>query len=53
MSQGLARPALGLGLLSCIGPFAIDMYRPAMPVIGGDLGASTQGMQGTITARAG
>ena len=50
MSQSLARPALILGLLSCIGPFAIDMYLPAMPVIGSDLGASAQGMQGTITA---
>ncbi len=50
MSQSLARPALVLGLLSCIGPFAIDMYLPAMPVIGADLGTSAQGMQTTITA---
>lgn len=50
MSQSLARPALVLGLLSCIGPFAIDMYLPAMPVIGADLGTSAQGMQSTITA---
>lgn len=50
MSGSLARPALILGLLSSIGPFAIDMYLPAMPAIGSDLGASAQVMQGTITA---
>lgn len=50
MSGSLARPALILGLLSCIGPFAIDMYLPAMPVIGESLGASPQLMQSTITA---
>lgn len=50
MPHSLLRPALVLGLLSCIGPFAIDMYLPAMPVIGTDLGTSVQAMQGTITA---
>ncbi|MGV8988391.1 MAG: multidrug effflux MFS transporter [Cypionkella sp.] len=50
MSGSLARPALILGLLSCLGPFAIDMYLPAMPVIGVSLSASPQVMQGTITA---
>ena len=50
MAQSLARPALILGLLSCIGPFAIDMYLPAMPLIGADLGTTPQGMQSTITA---
>ena len=50
MSGSLARPALILGLLSCIGPFAIDMYLPAMPVIGDSLGVSPQIMQSTITA---
>ena len=50
MSGSLARPALILGLLSCLGPFAIDMYLPAMPVIGSSLGASPQLMQSTITA---
>ncbi len=50
MSDSLIRPALVLGLLSCIGPFAIDMYLPAMPLIGADLGTSVQAMQGTITA---
>lgn len=50
MSGSLARPALILGLLSCLGPFAIDMYLPAMPVIGGSLGVSPMVMQSTITA---
>jgi MFS transporter, DHA1 family, multidrug resistance protein len=50
MSDSLIRPALVLGLLSCIGPFAIDMYLPAMPLIGADLGTSVQAMQHTITA---
>lgn len=50
MSDRLLRPALILGLLSCIGPFAIDMYLPAMPQIGAALGASVPAMQTTITA---
>ena len=50
MSDRILRPALVLGLLSCIGPFAIDMYLPAMHEIGADLGTSIQGMQGTIIA---
>jgi MFS transporter, DHA1 family, multidrug resistance protein len=50
MSTSIARPALVLGLLSCIGPFAIDMYLPAMPTIATDLGTSMQAMQATITA---
>ena len=50
MSDRILRPALVLGLLSSIGPFAIDMYLPAMPQIGAALGTSVQGMQGTIVA---
>ena len=50
MQKSILRPALVLGLMSCIGPFAIDMYLPAMPDIVGHLGASVQAMQGTITA---
>lgn len=50
MSTSLLRPALVLGLLSAVGPFAIDMYLPAMPEIGTDLGASVPAMQGTITS---
>lgn len=50
MSDKLLRPALVLGLLSCIGPFAIDLYLPAMPEISRALATSEQGMQATITA---
>ena len=50
MTTSFWRPALVLGLLSCVGPFAIDMYLPAMPEIGRDLGAAVPAMQGTITA---
>lgn len=50
MTDRILRPALVLGLLSSIGPFAIDMYLPAMPDIGAALGTSVQGMQGTIVA---
>lgn len=50
MSDRILRPALVLGLLSSIGPFAIDMYLPAMPQIGEALGTTVQGMQGTIVA---
>ncbi len=50
MSDNLLRPALVLGLLSCVGPFAIDLYLPAMPEIARALATSEQGMQATITA---
>ena len=50
MSQNTLRPALVLGLLSAVGPFAIDMYLPALPHIGQDLGVSIAMMQGTITS---
>ncbi|MDA7417603.1 multidrug effflux MFS transporter [Xenophilus arseniciresistens] len=41
--------ALVLGLLSAIGPFAIDMYLPALPLIGRDLGADMQTVQLSLT----
>lgn len=44
------RLALVLGLLSCIGPFSIDMYLPAMPEIARSLNADVAGVQMTITA---
>ena len=49
-STSFLRPALVLGLLSAVGPFAIDMYLPAMPEIGQSLGASVPAMQATITS---
>jgi DHA1 family bicyclomycin/chloramphenicol resistance-like MFS transporter len=37
-----------LGLVAAVGPFAIDMYLPAMPEIGRDLGVNQQAVQWTI-----
>lgn len=45
----LLRSALVLGLLSAVGPFAIDMFLPALPTIANDLGATIGQTQGTIT----
>jgi DHA1 family bicyclomycin/chloramphenicol resistance-like MFS transporter len=42
--------ALILGLLSAIGPFAIDMYLPALPAIGSSLGADVGAVQFSLTA---
>ena len=42
--------ALVLGLLSAIGPFAIDMYLPALPSIGQSLGASMAAVQASLMA---
>lgn len=39
-----------LGLLSAIGPFAIDMYLPALPTIGQSLGASVTAVQASLMA---
>ena len=41
--------ALILGLISAIGPFAIDMYLPALPEIGQSLGAQVGQVQLTLT----
>lgn len=41
--------ALILGLISAIGPFAIDMYLPALPDIGHNLGAEVGKVQLTLT----
>jgi DHA1 family bicyclomycin/chloramphenicol resistance-like MFS transporter len=48
--HGFLRLALVLGLLSAIGPFAIDMYLPALPSIGQNLGASPHAVQATLMA---
>ena len=44
-----ARNAIVLGLLSAVGPFAIDMYLPALPAIAADLHATTAATQMTLT----
>src|SRR5450432_1466596 len=50
MSSSFLRNAIVLGLLSAVGPFAIDMYLPALPTIAGDLHASTGATQMTLMA---
>jgi DHA1 family bicyclomycin/chloramphenicol resistance-like MFS transporter len=50
MESHFLRTALVLGLLSAIGPFAIDMYLPALPSIGGSLGASPGAVQASLMA---
>ncbi len=39
-----------LGLLSAVGPFAIDMYLPALPQIGASLNAPVGAVQASLTA---
>lgn len=50
MSVSLVRSAVVLGTLSMVGPFAIDMYLPAMPAIATDLGVGETAVQATITS---
>lgn len=50
MTTSFFRTALILGLLSAIGPFAIDMYLPALPSIGSDLGAENNVVQLSLLA---
>jgi DHA1 family bicyclomycin/chloramphenicol resistance-like MFS transporter len=50
MTAPFLRIALVLGLLSAIGPFAIDMYLPALPSIGKDLDADTSVTQLSLLA---
>lgn len=45
MNAKILGTAVILGLLSVVGPVAIDMYLPALPEIGGQLGASTSAVQ--------
>ncbi|MFQ6547830.1 multidrug effflux MFS transporter [Aestuariibius sp. 2305UL40-4] len=46
----MTRSALILGLLAAVGPFAIDMYLPALPQIGAALGTDVAAMQATLTS---
>src|SRR4051794_11966870 len=50
MMSTFARNAIVLGLLAAIGPFAIDMYLPALPTIAADLHASISATQMTLMA---
>jgi len=49
MTSSFTRNAIVLGLLSAVGPFAIDMYLPALPSIAADLNATTAATQMTLT----
>jgi DHA1 family bicyclomycin/chloramphenicol resistance-like MFS transporter len=46
----MVRIAVVIGLLGAVGPFAIDMYLPALPAVAADLAASPQATQFTLTA---
>ncbi len=50
MKRSLARDAIVLGLLSAVGPFAIDMYLPALPAIAAEFRASDAAVQGSLVA---
>jgi MFS transporter, DHA1 family, multidrug resistance protein len=50
MSPQIIRLAIVLGLLSCVGPFAIDMMLPAMPAIAASFSAEAAAAQWTISA---
>ncbi len=48
MTSAYIRTAVVLGLLSAVGPFAIDMYLPVLPAIAADLDTTTAATQGSI-----
>ncbi|MBS1303537.1 multidrug effflux MFS transporter [Loktanella sp. SALINAS62] len=48
--MSLLRAALVLGLLSAVGPFAIDMYLPALPQLAASLGVNETAAQMTLTS---
>jgi DHA1 family bicyclomycin/chloramphenicol resistance-like MFS transporter len=50
MATRFFKNAVVLGLLSAVGPFAIDMYLPTLPTIARDLHASTFATQMTLMA---
>jgi DHA1 family bicyclomycin/chloramphenicol resistance-like MFS transporter len=49
METRFLRNAITLGLISAVGPFAIDMYLPALPAIGSSLHADTSAVQMSLT----
>lgn len=48
--SGFVRNAIVLGLLTALGPFAIDMYLPSLPSIGASLGADPDATLMSLTA---
>ncbi len=49
MTSNYLKNAIVLGLMSAVGPFAIDMYIPALPSIASDLQTTTAAAQMTLT----
>lgn len=49
MQRSMFRMALLLGLLSAVGPFAIDMYLPALPQIAADMNSTQAVAQQTLS----
>jgi MFS transporter, DHA1 family, multidrug resistance protein len=50
MNFSFFRLAVLLGLLYAIGPFAVDMYLPALPTVGLSLGSDAAGTQMSLTS---
>ncbi|WP_255449644.1 multidrug effflux MFS transporter [Shimia ponticola] len=50
MRGSMLKSAAILGLLAAVGPFAIDMFLPAMPAITEDLNTTIAATQATLTA---
>lgn len=50
MKTVYSRRAVVLGLLSAMGPFAIDMYLPALPALGRSIHADARSVQWTLMA---
>ena len=49
MSRSIPHLALLLGLITAVGPFAIDSYLPALPTLGASLHASPAAVQMSLT----
>jgi DHA1 family bicyclomycin/chloramphenicol resistance-like MFS transporter len=49
-NNSLFQNALILGLITAVGPFAVDMYLPALPAIGKALGQDENGAMLTLTS---
>ena len=49
MPRSIAHLALLLGLITAVGPFAIDIYLPALPTLGASLHASPAAVQMSLT----
>jgi MFS transporter, DHA1 family, multidrug resistance protein len=50
MARRTLSPVLVLGLITAVGPFAIDMYLPALPSMGRSLNASPPAVQMSLMA---